>query len=46
MTPLRFTHYEVRHEAAKVAHTLKRAAKLLKEREARFNPAIGGSTLA
>ena len=32
MTPLRFTHYEVKHEAPKVARTLKSAVKLLKKR--------------
>lgn len=46
MTPLRFTHYEVRYEATKVAHALKRTAALLKEREARVDHSIGGSTLA
>jgi len=46
MTPLRFTHYEVKHEAAKVAQALRRAANLLKKREARVDPPIGGSTLA
>ncbi len=46
MTPLRFTHYEVKYEAAKVAQALRRVAKLLKKREARVDPSIGGSTLA
>jgi very-short-patch-repair endonuclease len=46
MTPLRFTHYEVKHEAAKVRRALKRAAKLLNKREARVDPIRGGSTLA
>lgn len=46
MTPLRFTHYEVRYEAAKVRQALERAARLLKKREARVDPTRGGSTLA
>jgi very-short-patch-repair endonuclease/predicted transcriptional regulator of viral defense system len=46
MTALRFTHYEVKYEAAKVTRTLKRVARLLKEREARVDPPGGGSTLA
>ncbi len=37
MTPLRFTHYEVRYETAKVTQVLKRAAKLLNERKARVD---------
>jgi very-short-patch-repair endonuclease len=32
MTPLRFTHYEVRYEASKVAHALKRAIAMLGKR--------------
>jgi len=46
MTPLRFTHYEVKYEAPKVAHVLKRAAKLLNKNEARVDHPRGGSTLA
>jgi very-short-patch-repair endonuclease len=46
MTPLRFTHYEIKYEAAKVTRTLKSAAKLLKKREARVDPTGSGSTLA
>jgi very-short-patch-repair endonuclease len=46
MTPLRFTHYEVRYEASKVAQALRRAVKLLNERNARVDPPVGGSTLA
>jgi len=46
MTPLRFTHHEVKYEAEKVGRALKRAAKLLNKREARVNPTRGGSTLA
>jgi very-short-patch-repair endonuclease len=46
MTPLRFTHYEVKYEAAMVTRALKRAAKLLSKREARVDHARGGSTLA
>ncbi len=46
MTPLRFTHYEVKHEAPKVVRTLKSAVALLNKREARVDPSIGGSTLA
>ncbi len=46
MTPLRFTHYEVKYEASKVTRSLKRAAKLLKERQARVDPPKNGSTLA
>lgn len=37
MTPLRFTHYEVKYETAKVTQALKRAAKLLNERKARVD---------
>jgi hypothetical protein len=32
MTPLRFTHYEIKHEGAKVRQALKHAAKLLCKR--------------
>ncbi len=32
MTPLRFTHYEVKHEAGKVRNELCRAAALLRKR--------------
>jgi very-short-patch-repair endonuclease len=32
MTPLRFTHYEVKHESAKVRQELERAAWLIRER--------------
>ncbi len=46
MTPLRFTHYEVKYEASKVTRALERLAQLLKKREARVDPTIGGSTLA
>ena len=46
MTPLRFTHHEVKYEAAKVQWALKSAAKLLNKREARVDPTGGGSTLA
>lgn len=46
MTPLRFTHYEVKYEASKVGWALKHAAKLLNKREARVDPIRGGSTLA
>ncbi|HWA53207.1 MAG TPA: DUF559 domain-containing protein [Solirubrobacterales bacterium] len=46
MTPLRFTHYEVKYEAANVARALKRAANLLKKNEARVDHPRGGSTLA
>ena len=46
MTPLRFTHYEVKYEAAKVLRALKQAAALLKKRQARVDPTRGGSTLA
>jgi len=46
MTPLRFTHYEVNYEAAKVTRALKQAASLLNKNEARVDHAIGGSTLA
>lgn len=46
MTPLRFTHYEVKYEAAKVMRALKQAAALLKRRQARVDPTRGGSTLA
>ncbi|HWI94799.1 MAG TPA: DUF559 domain-containing protein [Solirubrobacterales bacterium] len=46
MTPLRFTHYEVKYEASKVTRSLKRAVKLLKKRQARVGPFLGGSTLA
>lgn len=42
MTPLRFTHYEVKHEAPKVARALKSAVELLKNREARVDPTMGG----
>jgi hypothetical protein len=33
MTPLRFTHYEVKHEAPRVRGTLERAAELLHKRK-------------
>jgi hypothetical protein len=33
MSPLRFTHYEIRHEAAKVRGALARAAAMLKARK-------------
>ncbi len=46
MTPLRFTHYEVKYEAPKVKRALERAVKLLNERQARVDPLRGGSTLA
>jgi very-short-patch-repair endonuclease len=46
MTPLRFTHYEVKYEAAKVTHALKQAAGLLNKNEARVDHPRGGSTLA
>lgn len=46
MTPLRFTHYEVKYEASKVTQALKRASKLLKKRQARVDPPRNGSTLA
>jgi very-short-patch-repair endonuclease len=46
MTPLRFTHYEVKYETAKVTRALKRAAKLLNKNEARVDHPRGGSTLA
>jgi very-short-patch-repair endonuclease len=46
MMPLRFAHYEVKYEAAKVTRALKRAAKLLNENEARVDHTRGGSTLA
>lgn len=46
MTPLRFTHYEVKYEPANVARALRRVAKLLNKRQARVDPAGGGSTLA
>lgn len=46
MTPLRFTHYEVKYEPAKVTRALKRAAKLLNKRQARVDPTRDGSTLA
>jgi len=46
MTPLRFTHYEVKYEPAKVTDTLKRVARLLNKRQARVDPSLGGSTLA
>jgi very-short-patch-repair endonuclease len=32
MTPLRFTHYEVKYESAKVRRELERAARLIRER--------------
>jgi very-short-patch-repair endonuclease len=34
LTPLRFTHYEIRHEAPKVRRALVRAAAMLKHRKA------------
>jgi very-short-patch-repair endonuclease len=46
MTPLRFTHYEVKYETAKVVRALKDVATLLNKREARVDHARGGSTLA
>lgn len=46
MTPIRFTHYEVKYEAAKVTRALKRAARLLNKNEARVDHPGGGSTLA
>lgn len=46
MTPLRFTHYEVKYEAAKVARALKRAAQLLDKSKAKVDHPRGGSTLA
>ncbi len=46
ITPLRFTHYEVKYEAPKVARALECVAKLLREHEARVDPTRGGSTLA
>jgi very-short-patch-repair endonuclease len=46
MTPLRFTHYEIKYEAPGVTRALKRATKLLNKRKARVDPARGGSTLA
>lgn len=39
MTPLRFTHYEVKYEAAKVARVLRQAASSLNKRQARVGPA-------
>jgi hypothetical protein len=33
MTPLRFTHYEIKHEPHRVREALKRAARLLRERK-------------
>jgi very-short-patch-repair endonuclease len=32
MTPLRFTHYEIKHEPTQVRHELNRAAKMLRRR--------------
>jgi very-short-patch-repair endonuclease len=46
MTPLRFTHYEVKYEAPKVTRALKQATEMLKNREARVDHTRGGSTLA
>jgi very-short-patch-repair endonuclease len=46
MAPLRFTHYEVKYEAAKVTWALERAARLLNRRQARVDHPGGGSTLA
>ena len=33
MTPLRFTHYEIKHETHRVRETLQRAVRLLSERK-------------
>ncbi len=38
MTPLRFTHFEVKYEAAKVTQTMKRVVTLLNKRQARVDP--------
>jgi very-short-patch-repair endonuclease len=46
MTPLRFTHYEVKYEPSKVMKALERAAVWLNKREARVDPTGGWSTLA
>jgi very-short-patch-repair endonuclease len=42
MTPLRFTHYEVKYESSKVIQALKRAAQLLNKHGARVDPTGGG----
>jgi very-short-patch-repair endonuclease len=46
MTPLRFTHYEVKYEASQVTRALKRVARLLNKNEARVDHPKGGSTFA
>jgi very-short-patch-repair endonuclease len=46
MTPLRFTHYEVKYEAHKTAQALRRGVRLLKKRQARVDPSRSGLTLA
>jgi very-short-patch-repair endonuclease len=46
MTPLRFTHYEIKYEAPKVIQALKSAANLLSKRKARVDQPRGGSSLA
>jgi Protein of unknown function (DUF559) len=46
MTPLRFTHHEVKYEASKVRQALRRATEMLKKRGARVDPPVEGSTLA